>query len=64
MKADHDGFSLADGREMTIQFYDPKVVHPDADGSIWAMDGGFPGYFRITVDIQKWQVIDYYASRE
>jgi hypothetical protein len=64
MKADHDGFSLAEGREMTIQFYDPKVFHPSKDGSFWAMDGGFPSYFRITVDIRKWQVTDHYASRE
>ena len=64
MKTDHDGFSLADGREMTIRFYDPKVVHPSADGFIWSMDGGFPGYFRITVDIQKWQVIACNASPE
>src|SRR4051794_34298988 len=63
MKADHDGFSLVDGRE-TIQFYDPKVFHPNRDGFFEAMDGGFPSYFRITVDIRKWQVIDHYASRE
>ena len=64
MKADHEGFSLADGREMTLQFYDPKVFRPSKDGFFWAMDGGFPSYFRITVDIRKWQVIDHYASRE
>ena len=54
MKADPDGFSLTDGHEMTFQFYDPKVFHPNKDGLFWAMDGGFPSYFRITVDIRKW----------
>ena len=63
MKADHNGFSLVDGRE-TIQFYDPKVFHPNKDGFFEAMLGGFPSYFRVTVDTRKWQVIDHYASRE
>ncbi len=39
------GFGLDDGRAMTVQFYDPKVVRPTSDGFIWAMDGGFPSYF-------------------
>jgi hypothetical protein len=64
MKADLGGFSIDDGREMTIQFYDPKIIHPNADGFIWAMDGGFPSYFSITVDVQKWQVVRHYASPE
>src|SRR5262245_33251218 len=55
------GFSLEDGKAMTIQFYDPKVIHPNSDGFIWAIDGGFPSYFRVTVDTQKWQVKDHYA---
>jgi hypothetical protein len=62
MRADF-GFSLEHGRAMTIQFYDPKVFRPNSDGFFVAMDGGFPSYFRVTVDIQKWQVIDHYASR-
>jgi hypothetical protein len=63
MKADHNSFSVVDGRE-TIQFINPKVIHPNRDGFIDVMDGGFPDYFRITVDIRKWQVVDHYASRE
>lgn len=61
MKADH---GLGDAHEMTIQFYDPKVIHPDKNGSIWAMDGGFASYFRITVDTQTWKVVRHYASPE
>ena len=61
MKAD---VGLGDGREMTIQFYDPKVIHPDKNGSIWAMDGGFPSYLRITVDTETWKVVRRYASPE
>jgi len=64
MKADYSGFSVADGRAMTIQFYDPKVFHPNTDGFFEAMMGGFPSYFRITVDTQAWQVVRHYASRE
>jgi hypothetical protein len=64
MKADFNGFSLADRREMTIEFYDPEVFHTDKDGFFEAMMGGFPSYFRITVDIQAWKVVDHYTSRE
>jgi hypothetical protein len=64
MRADRDSFSLADERELTIQFYDLEVIRPNKDGNIWAMDGGFPSYFRITVDTQTWKVVDRYASPE
>jgi hypothetical protein len=63
IKADHNGFSVVDGQE-TIQFYDPNVFHPNSDGLFEALTGGFPSYFRITVDIRKWQVINHYGSRE
>jgi len=28
------------------------------------MMGGFPSYFRITVNLHSWKVVDHYASRE
>jgi hypothetical protein len=54
-----------DGRkELHIQFYDPDVFSPSADGFFEPMYGGFPSYFTVTVDVGKWRVVDHYASRE
>lgn len=64
MKADFKGYRPAPGREITIQFYDPTVLLPNPDGVFPPMMGGFPSYFRITVDIQTWEVVDHYASPE
>jgi hypothetical protein len=63
LKANFDG-CLVDGREMMIQFYDPKYLQPNEVGILEPMLGGFPGYFDITVDIHTWKVVHHYASRE
>ncbi len=51
------------GRRLTIAFFDPKAFPENGDGpSVW-MDGGFPHFFTITVDMNTKEVIEHYASR-
>jgi len=50
-----------------LQFYDPTVFPEDRyapDGSFSFILGGFPSYFRVTIDMETWQVIDHYACEE
>ena len=64
MKTDCTGWHKEGRTELWIQFFDPKLYHPNADGFFMPMDGGFPTYFAVTVDVGIWRVIDHYASPE
>ena len=55
------------GDSLHLQFYDPLVFPEDKhapDGLFWAMDGGFPSYFRATVDLRAWRISDFYGCNE
>jgi hypothetical protein len=66
LKPDVGYVSNRGGREkLELQFYDPKLYPEETDtvqGLFIAMDGGFPTYFRITIDPHSWRVCDHYAS--
>jgi len=47
---------------INIQFYDPEYF-PDWENGVAAM-GGFPSYFRVSVNVKTETVVDHYASEE
>lgn len=49
-------------RKLHIQYWNPEVFRPNSDGFYPAMDGGFPEYFCVTVDVKTWSVTGHYAS--
>jgi len=54
-----------EGELLELAFYDPSVFAEQEhvfDGVFLAMDGGFPSYFRATVNLRTWQVSHFYGS--
>jgi hypothetical protein len=45
-----------------VEFYDPKHF-PDWE-NMAGIEGGFPHYFAIKVDMSSWTVVEHYASIE
>ena len=62
MDANPTGYYMNDMRVLLMQFYDPRVLHPDPHGVLPALRGGFPYYFTVTVDVSAWKVIRHYAE--
>jgi hypothetical protein len=54
-------------KSLVLNFYDPRRYPEDRYlyyGWLEPMLGGFPTYFRITIDLQTWKVTGHYASPE
>ena len=64
MKTDCIGWHKNERTELYVRFFDPKAFGANTDFSAIAVDGGFPGYFSVTVDVGSWRVVDHYAERE
>ena len=64
VRADFMGTFEDENPIIWIQFYDPAHYKPLPDGHLEAVFGGFPTYFTVSVDAQKWRVVDHYAADE
>ena len=68
LKPDAGFISVRQQREILyLEFYDPVRFPEDKwliDGHFSPMAGGFPAYFRATIDMRTWQVTDFYGERE
>ena len=62
MKAVANGRQIEERKVIYLQFYDIKHF-PDWE-NMSGVEGGFPHYFTIDIDISSWAVIDHYASPE
>ena len=64
MKTDFIGW-FRDGRSILyVQFYDPAFHQPLPSGAFEGMEGGFPTYFTVSVEVENWAVVDHYESPE
>lgn len=64
MKTDCTGWHEHGLTELCVRFFDPQAFDANTDFSTILVDGGFPTYFTVTVDVGSWRVVDHYASRE
>jgi hypothetical protein len=62
---------IEDGKKLlSVTFYNPLKYTPTAEGSMSPVlrgfpdFGGFPDYFVITVDTDRWEVTEHYAPPE
>ena len=64
MRSDFIGWFENGKTILHVQFYDPAYHQPLPDGGFEGMMGGFPTYFSVSVDVEEWEVVDYYADEE
>jgi len=64
MRADFTGWFDNGKTILWVQFYDPAFHQPLSAGGLEGMDGGFPTYFTVSVNVETWTVVDHYASEE
>jgi hypothetical protein len=62
MKAVVVGLQEKKEKVLRVEFYDPKHF-PDWE-NMAGIEGGFPHYFAIKVDMSSWAVVEYYAEAE
>ena len=62
MRSQFTGHFRSGKAVLYIQFYDPEYHRPLASGRIPSVWGGFPRYFTVSVDVEKWTVVEHYAS--